>query len=41
MGINELLTKVKLYYKILYCILLLFYKKKNEENCHFNTIQYN
>ena len=28
MGINNLLTKIKIYYKILYCILMLFYQKR-------------
>ena len=27
MGINNLLTKIKLYYKILHYILILFYQK--------------
>ena len=35
MGINNLLTKIELYYK--YYIVY----EKNLENCHFNTIQYN
>ena len=39
MGINNLLTNIKLYYKILYRILMLFHQK-TYENCHFNTIQY-
>ena len=38
MGINNLLTNIELYYKILYCILIQFYQKLN---FHFNTIQYN
>ena len=36
----NLLTNIKLFYKILYGILILFYKKTSE-NCHFSTILYN
>ena len=30
MGINNLFTKIKLYYKLLYYILILFYQKKKK-----------
>ena len=38
MGINKLLTDIKLYYKILYCILILFYKRPKKI---FILIQFN
>ena len=31
MGINNLLTNIKLYYKILYCMLISFYQKKKKK----------
>ena len=31
MGINNLLTKIKLYYKILYCILIHLKKKEKRK----------